>query len=76
MADTAPSFHVRLERPELANDLIGALSAGDCTCTLVDGETLLVVHRAAEDWREARTELRFFLDAWVARHGQPAVSLV
>jgi hypothetical protein len=75
---TAPAvpFHVVLARPELVDGLVRALTAGDCLCSRLTTDTLVVIHRAAVDESEARTELRFFLDAWAARHGHPAVSLV
>jgi hypothetical protein len=65
-----------LERPELADDLVRALTAGDCVCSRLTLDTVVVFHRTAADESEARTELRFFLDAWAARHGDPAVSLI
>jgi len=76
MTASAVPFHVVLDRPELANELVQALTAGDCLCGRLTTDTLVVIHRAAVDESEARTELRFFLDAWAARHGDPAVSLV
>jgi hypothetical protein len=76
MAAPPEPFHVVLDRPELTDDLVRALTAGDCLCSRLSLDTLVVFHRAAVDESEARTELRFFLDAWSARHGDPAVSLV
>ena len=75
VASTVP-LHVVLDRPELADELVRALTAGECLCSRLTADTLVVVHRAAVDESEARTELRFFLDAWAARHGDPVVSLV
>ena len=76
MAASTVPFHVVLNRAELADELVRALTAGDCLCGRLTTDTLVVIHRAAVDESEARTELRFFLDAWAARHGDPAVSLV
>jgi hypothetical protein len=67
MGFTSP-VRVRLSRSGLAGDLAEALTAGDCICAPVDGETLLVVHRAATDDAEALVELTFFLRAWQSRH--------
>jgi hypothetical protein len=61
-------MRVRLSRRELLDELADALAAGDCLCARVDDETMVVVHRAAADEAEARTELRFFLSAWAQRH--------
>jgi hypothetical protein len=76
MPASAVPFHVVLERPELTEELARALTAGDCLCSRMTADTLVVIHRAAVDESEARTELRFFLDAWAARHGDPSVSLI
>jgi hypothetical protein len=76
MAAAAVPFHVVLGRPELADALVRALTAGDCLCSRLTTNTLVVIHRSAVDVSEARTELRFFLDAWALRHGDLAVSLV
>jgi hypothetical protein len=65
-----------LDRPELTDALLRALTAGDCLCSRTTADTLVVIHRAAVDEAEARTELRFFLGAWAARHGDPSLSLV
>lgn len=76
MPASAVPFHVVLECPELTEELMRALTSGECLCGRLTTDTLVVIHRAAVDESEARTELRFFLDAWAARHGDPAVSLV
>jgi hypothetical protein len=76
MAASAVPFHIVIDRSELTDELVRALTAGDCLCGRLTTDTLVVIHRAAVDESEARTELRFFLDAWAARHGDPAVSLV
>ena len=76
MAVPAVPFRIVLDRPELADDLVRALTAGDCLCGRLTTDTLVVIHREAVDESEARTELRFFLAAWSARHGDAAVSLV
>jgi hypothetical protein len=68
MAFAAPPLRVRLSRPDLAPELAEALGEGDCFCVPVDDETVLVLHRAAADEVEARTELTFFLRAWQGRH--------
>ncbi len=65
-------MRIRINRPELMHDLIAALCGGDCACEPVDEGTLAVTHRTAEDEREARIELTFFLRVWAARH--PTVS--
>jgi hypothetical protein len=75
MPAAAVPLHVALDRPALLEELILALTAGDCLCTRTAADTLVVIHRAAVDESEARIELRFFLDAWAARHGDPFVSL-
>jgi hypothetical protein len=51
---------------------MAALVAGDCLCARTGDETFVVLHRAAEDEVEARTELGFFLAAWSSRHGATA----
>jgi hypothetical protein len=64
---SSPPLRFRLSHPELADDLVEALSQGDCLCMRVDDGTFLVVHREARDEAEARVEVDFFLKAWVAR---------
>jgi hypothetical protein len=76
MAASTVRFQVVLDRAELAGELLRALTAAECLCSRPTADTLVVIHRAAVNESEARTELRFFLDAWAARHGDPAVSLV
>ena len=60
----APPLLVRLSRPELAAELAAALSRAECLCARVGEGAVLVLHREAEDEREARVELGFFLRAW------------
>ena len=50
--------------PKLVDDLL----RGGCVPSMVDHETLEVIHPHAENAAEARTELVFFLRAWQARH--------
>ena len=76
MAFAAPPLRVRLSRPDLADELAEALAAGDCFCVPVDGDTVLVLHRAAADEAEARIELAFFLRAWQGRHAGVRAELV
>ena len=68
MGRDTTSLRVRLSRPDLADQLAEALTAGDCLCARVGRDTMLVVHRAANDEEEARLELRFFLRAWEGLH--------
>jgi hypothetical protein len=62
-------MEVELSRPELVTSLIAALSAGDCSCTLLGRGRLAVSHDHAADAWEARVELTFFLRAWQREHG-------
>ena len=68
MAFPSPPLRVRLSRPELADELAHDLAEGDCLCAQSDDDTIVVLHRAAADEREARTELGFFLRAWQRRY--------
>ena len=69
MAFPSPPLRVRLSRPELADELAHDLTEGDCLCAQSDDDdTIVVLHRAAADEREARTELGFFLRAWQRRY--------
>ena len=76
MGRPSNSLRVRLSRPDLAEQLADALTAGDCLCARLDPETMLVVHRAAADETEARLELRFFLRAWEGLHRGVQVELL
>lgn len=70
------SLQVRISRPELGDDLLEALAAGDCLCAPVARDTFVVVHRAAADETEARVELGFFLRAWASRHADVSAEFV
>jgi hypothetical protein len=76
MGRPSNSLRVRLSRPDLADQLSDALTAGDCLCVRLDLETMLVVHRAAASESEARLELRFFLRAWEGLHPAARVELL
>ena len=69
-------MEVELSRPELVTSLIAALSAGDCSCTLLGRDRLAVSHHEAADPWEARVELMFFLRAWQREHEPVDVRLV
>ncbi len=70
--DPSPPLRVRLSSPALGDELMAALVAGDCLCARTGDETFVVLHRAAEDEVEARTELGFFLAAWSSRRDATA----
>jgi hypothetical protein len=70
--EPSPPLRVRLSSPALGDELMAALVAGDCLCARTGDETFVVLHRAAEDEVEARTELGFFLAAWSSGHGATA----
>ncbi len=76
VSPSSPPLHVRLTRPELAGELADALSAGDCLCAQVGPQTLVVLHRAAANEAEARTELGFFLRAWQLGHADAGAHVV
>ncbi len=61
--------NVYVDPPALADDLVRALVAADCVVERLDAATYAVEHPAAEDEREARIELAFFLRVWQRRHG-------
>jgi hypothetical protein len=54
---------VRISSAGIA-DLAEALLHGDCLCVPAQDETCEVLHPYAEDEREAKIELAFFLRAW------------
>jgi hypothetical protein len=58
--------------PRLVDDLL----RGGCVPSAVDEETVEVIQPYAEDAREARTELVFFLRAWQARHPDVELTLI
>jgi hypothetical protein len=66
--DPSPPLRVKLSSPALGDELMAALVAGDCLCARTGDDTFVVLHRAAEDEVEARTELEFFLAAWSSGH--------
>jgi hypothetical protein len=68
-------LRIRISRPELADELVTALVAGDCLCAPVGNDTFVVVHRAAADEAEARVELDFFLRAWESRYADVSAEL-
>jgi len=74
--DPAPPLRVRITPPELRENLVEALVAGDCLCARLGDDTVLVVHRDAADRTEAKVELGFFLRAWVGLHTQARAEFV
>jgi hypothetical protein len=67
---------VELNRADLVDDLVSSLRRGECVARRVGHRACRVVHTAARDENEARTELAFFLRAWQVRHPQAEASVV
>ena len=65
-------MRIRLSSPDLGDELVAALVAGDCLCARTGDHTFVVLHRAAENEAKARVELGFFLRAWSDRRGVTA----
>jgi hypothetical protein len=63
-----PSLTVHVNRPELVDDLVGALRKSGCWARRTGPWSCTVEHLAAVDETEARVEVTFFLRAWQARH--------
>jgi hypothetical protein len=67
---------VKVTPPELTEELVASLVRSDCLVHRVSSDTCSVFHLYARDRREARVELRLFLEAWTMRHPQARVALM
>jgi hypothetical protein len=67
---------VRVSPSELTDELIRSLAEGDCLVHRISDDTCSVFHLYAHDRREARLELRLFLEAWAMRHAPASALLV
>ena len=59
---------VHVNRPELLDDLVGALRKSGCRARATGPWSCAVEHLDAVDDNEARVEVTFFLRAWQTRH--------
>ncbi len=66
--DPSPPLRVRITPPELRENLVEALVAGDCLCARLGDDTVLVVHRDAADQDRGEGGARVL----PARLGRPA----
>ncbi len=67
-------MRVRIDNPDLMNDLLEVLADTDCVAVRTGAEVCEVLHPAAEPRRQ-RIELGFFLRAWAATRGGVVASL-
>lgn len=64
-------MRVRIDNPNLMNDLLDVLADSDCVAVRTGADVCEVLHPAAA-LREQRIELRFFLRAWASTRGGEA----
>jgi hypothetical protein len=67
---------VKLSRADLVDELVASFCRSGCAARRIGSFTCRVVHTAARDEDEARTEVTFFLRAWQGRHPEIEASLV
>jgi hypothetical protein len=63
-------MYIRLNDPSLLGDLIASLLDARCIVEAVDDRTCRVTCPASLNHRQAAMELRFFVRAWLGRHGE------
>jgi hypothetical protein len=66
---------VHLNRSDLVDELVSSFRRNGCAARRVGDRACRVVHMAARDESEARTEVAFFLRAWQGRYPQAEASL-
>jgi hypothetical protein len=76
MASEMIALTVHVNRTDLVDELVSSFRRSGCAAHRVGDRACRVVHTAAGDETEARTEVAFFLRAWQARYPQTEASLL
>ena len=76
MATKMIALTIHLNRPDVVEELVASFRKSGCVARRVGSFACRVVHTAARDEVEARTEIAFFLRAWLGRHPEVEASLV
>jgi hypothetical protein len=79
--ERAPTMRIRVSDPTAVDDLVAALSDGECVVSRTAADSIEVgaawqVLDAVQQTRQAEVEFTFFLRVWEGRHPGVAAILV
>ena len=69
-------LRIRLNDPQVLDELRVALAEAECSTARVDETTLLVTDPLDVDEREVRLEVAFYLKAWQSAHPEVELELL